>query len=164
MSKIVRLMPLPVTAEMLNDASLTIEEGRIYVQRTAGTVGPALGDMRVWYEALLPGDYTVLAVQDNPVTLLGADAKGTLFIRTGRIALSDFSKVAEQARDVGATTLIVVGAAIVFVGLLSLLLPLSANFDLRPTVELHGKAAATFISFAISTVLAVLFGVAAYLG
>jgi hypothetical protein len=164
MSKIVRLSPLPVTKEMLNNPALSIEEGRVYIRRSASTSGPALGDMRVWYEALLPGDYTVLAVQKSEVTLLGDDSRGPLFIRMGQVALSDFSKIVEESQEVGVMSLILVGAAIVFVGLLSLLLPVSAHFDLRPTVELHGKPAAAFVGFVISLVLAILFGLAAFVG
>jgi hypothetical protein len=163
-SKIARLGPLRVTAEMLSDPSLPIEEGRIYLRRTAGTIGPAIGDMRVWYEALLPGDYSVFAVQKSESTLLGDDSRGVVFIKAGRVGLKELSKELEGDRDVSVMTLILVGAAILFIGLLSLLLPMSSYFDLRPTVELHGKAAVAFVSFVVSLGLALLFGVAAYVG
>lgn len=147
---IAKLLPLTLDPSMLKDPSLVIEDNKIVVPRAGNLETPALGDMRVWYEALPQGDYTVMTKQIDERTLLGATPSDTLLIRPGLFTAESLSKVQSSEVRSGVFGMLCFGALLLFAGLLSILAPLARNLDLRPRLPFTGTAALAFVCAAIS--------------
>ena len=85
---------------MLRDPSLEIVDNKIVIRRDPSSTELALGDMRVWYESLPPGDYTVLAVQADERSLLGSERSDQLVIQAGLLDAEQFlEQQGEQASE-----------------------------------------------------------------
>ncbi|MCX6113896.1 MAG: TMEM43 family protein [Proteobacteria bacterium] len=148
---------LILTKEMLRDPSLEIVDNKIVIRRDPSSTELALGDMRVWYESLPPGDYTVLAVQADERSLLGSERSDQLVIQAGLLDAEQFLEQQGEQASESSNGILYMGTVLLCIGLLSILGSFSQRLDLRPKVNLQGQAAAIFLSVAISlTVLLIL--------
>jgi hypothetical protein len=144
--------PLELKREYLKDSNLTIENNRIVVPREPGGASAALGDMRISYQSLPSGDYTVAGRQADEMTLLGDSPSDAVIVAPG------ISNAATLFEEVGAQSasaysgLMLLGAFIMFLGMNSILFKLMPNLDLRPRMELHGPMAIVVVSAAVSGV------------
>lgn len=160
---IVKLLPVTLDRSMLKDSSLTIEDNKIVVPRPGNLEAPGLGDMRVWYEALPQGDYTVMTKQVDERTLLGATPSDTLLIRPGLFNAASLSTAQSSEVRSGIFGMLCFGAMLLFAGLLSVLSPLARNLDLRPRLPFTGTAALAVVCAAISLAAFGVMGVLALL-
>ena len=87
---ITKLDRFELAPQLLKDPVQEIAENKLIVRRNPGSDLPTLGDMRIWYEALPQGDYTILTVQQDERNLVGATPASTLFIRKGLLSSDDF--------------------------------------------------------------------------
>lgn len=147
---IVKLLPLPLDPSMLKDPSLVIEDNKIVIPRPGNLESPALGDVRVWYEVLPQGEYTVMTKQIDERTLLGATPSDSIVIRPGIFTAESLSKAQSSEVRSGMLGMLCFGSLLLFAGLLSVLSPLAQNLDLRPRLPFTGTAALAFICAAIS--------------
>jgi hypothetical protein len=152
------LMPLEVTAEMLKDPSLQIEEGKVIIPRAAGRSDtPLLGDMRVWYEVLPQGDYTVLTRQVDERNLVGSDPGHATVLRAGLLSIDELFAAENQETEKVSSGLLYLGGCVFFLGLYSVLAPLAQHLDLRPKINLQGAPALALVCAAVSAVAVVIF-------
>jgi hypothetical protein len=153
-----RLLPVTLTPELLKDPSLEIVDNRIIVRRVSGGgEGTNLGDMRVWYEALPQGEYTVLTRQIDERNLLGANPSTDMFIKQGVASVDElFSDQKAQARQ-ASDGLLYFGGVVFAVGLFSLLAPIAHRIDLRPRFPLTGPLALVAVCIAVAAVVVVVF-------
>lgn len=159
------LTPLQLEPAVLSDKTLEISDNKLIVRRSSiGGASYALGDMRLSYEVLHMGDYTVASIQKNERTLLGSDSGDGTVIARGKMSVQDLLEEGASQADRGFGSLLLVGAFVLFVGLLSLLNPLASKIDLRPTVNVRGGVAVVFLSFLITVVIASVFGILAFIG
>jgi len=163
LQSIVKLLPLTLDPSMLKDSSLIIEDNKIVIPRAGNLESPGLGDMRVWYEALPQGDYTVMTKQVDERTLLGATPSDTLLIRPGLFTAESLSKTQSSEVRSGMFGMLCFGAMLLFAGLLSVLSPLARNLDLRPRLPFTGTAALAVVCAAISLAAFGVMGVLALL-
>jgi hypothetical protein len=159
-----KLIPVELSPQMLRDPSLTIEDNMIVVPRDPSTTGASLGDMRVWYEALPQGDYTILTRQVDERSLLGADRSDTLIIRQGIFSADEFGRAEIGATERDTDGLLLLGAIILCLGLFSVLLPFAPQIDLRPRLAVDGKAALFVVCLGVSLVTFVVLWVLGRLG
>jgi hypothetical protein len=159
-----KLLPLELSPQLVRDPSLKIEDNKIVVPRDPSTSGVSLGDMRVWYEVLPQGNYTILTRQVDERSLLGVGGSDTLIIRPGLFSADEFNRaeVGAAERDTGG--LLLLGASILCLGLFSVLLPFAAQFDLRPRLALQGKAALFVVCIGVSFATLVVLWVLGRLG
>jgi hypothetical protein len=144
------LPELPVTREMLKDPTLKIENGEIYLPRNLGSIGPSLGDMKISYQALPVGDYTIAARQADEVTLIGGEARDEIVIKTGILSSEElFTEVGNESKKTF-SGLLYLGGAVFFIGAFSTLVKLAPTMDLRPKLEVHGKLAVLIVSGGIT--------------
>jgi hypothetical protein len=159
------LVPLAVTPEMLKDPSLRIEESKIVIPRVAGAGDePALGDMRVWYEVLPQGDYTVLTRQVDERNLVGAVPDHAMVMRVGLLSVEELFAAEGQEIERVSNGLLYLGGCLFFVGLYSVLAPLAPHFNLRPKINLEGAPALALVCAAVSAVAVVIFFVVGQVG
>lgn len=154
-----RFLPVPLSVEMLKDTNSPIRDGKLYIPRDGQTdrTEPALGDVRVWYEGLPQGEYTILARQIDERNLIGANATNSMEIRSGLYSAEElFSK--EEA-DVQQTNdgLLLIGGALFCFGLFSVLLPIAGQIDLRPRLNVQGPLALLVVCGALSTAAVLVF-------
>ena len=141
--KLDRLQLMP---DMLKDSSPELVENKILIRRTPGSDLPALGDMRVWYEVLPQGDYTVLTVQQDERNLVGASPSATLFIRKGLLSSADFQGELEGEANQSFLGMFYLGGLLLFLAFMSLMMPHAKRFDLRPHVNAQGALAVLIVS------------------
>jgi hypothetical protein len=155
---------LAVTPEMLVDPSMQLQDSKILIRRDPSSTGDSLGDMRIWYEAALPGDYTVMSVQADERSLVGADVSSELIIRQGQFDAD--SLLADEAGEVkrGSASIVYMGGVLFCLGLFSLLSSAAHAIDLRPRIQLRGVAAALLLSVAISLVVVAIFLILSLVG
>lgn len=151
------LDPLELKPELLKNPNSEISDNKIVVRRNGGSDLPNLGDMRVWYEALPQGDYTVLTVQQDERNLVGASPSATLFIRPGLLSPSDFLEKMEGDVSDNFRGTFYLGGLLMFAGCLSLMMPHSRRFDLRPHLNAQGSLAVVVVSALISFVAMAIF-------
>lgn len=163
LQSVVKLLPLALDPTMLKDASLVIEDNKIVVPRPGNVESPGLGDMRLSYEALPQGDYTVMTKQVDERTLVGASPSDTLLIRPGLFTAESLSKTQSSEVKSGIFGMLCFGAVLLFAGLMSILSPLSGRLDLRPRLPFTGTAALAVVcamislaAFGVMSVLALL--------
>lgn len=157
------LLPIELRPEMLKDASLRLEGNKIYVPRTASDIaGVQLGDMRVWYEALPQGEYSVLTVQRDERNLVGAEPSDQLVVRPGRLSKDQF--FGAERKDTGrlSTGLLYLGGILFFAGMCSVLTPVASRISLRPHIPADGMLAVVVMSAGLSLLAVCIFFVAGY--
>lgn len=159
-----KLLPVELSPQIMRDPSLAITDNKILVPRDRSSSGNSLGDMRVWYEALPQGDYTILTRQVDERSLLGAEGSDTLMIRQGLFSADELRRVEVDATERDTDGLLLLGAVILCLGLFSLLLPFAPQIDLRPRLALDGKAALFVVCAGLSFVTLVLLWVLGRVG
>jgi len=165
LSAVRQLVPVTVTADMLKDPSLRIVEGKVVIPRSAGLGDePMLGDMRVWYEGLPQGDYTVLTRQVDERNLVGADPTHAAVLRTGLLTADELFSAENQETERVSTGLLYLGGCIFFLGLYSVLAPTAHHFNLRPKINLEGAPALALVCAAVSAAAVVIFFVVGQFG
>lgn len=137
---------LQLTPELLEDPSRELSDNKILVRRAPGSDLAALGDMRVWYEVLPQGDYTVLTVQQDERNLVGASPSATLFIQKGLLSSEDFEKELQGEANQSFLGTFYLGGLLFFFAGLSLMMPYAQKFDLRPHVNARGALAVLIVS------------------
>lgn len=154
-----KLLPITVTSEMLKDNSLRVQDGKILIPRNASAQDelPALGDVRIWYEGLPEGEYTILARQIDERNLVGANNSNSLEIRPGLYSAETL--FSSDAATVQRTNdgLLFIGGLLFCCGLFSLLLPTAHNIDLRPRLNLRGVPALGVLCAVLSVAAIFLF-------
>jgi hypothetical protein len=159
------LVPLTVTQEMLKDSSLRIDGNTIIIPRVAGGGDePSLGDMRVWYDALPQGDYTVLTRQVDERNLVGADPGHAMVMRAGLLSAPELFAAEGQEVERVSNGLLYLGGCLFFIGLYSVLAPLAPQFNLRPKINLEGAPALALVCAAVSAVAVVIFFIVGQVG
>lgn len=157
------LRRLPLHQDMVKDPALIVRDDAIVIPRQPG-MSDSLGTMRIWYEALFPGEYTIVAVQADERSLIGGLHNDSLFIREGSFTADELyeEEAGQSHRFFGG--LGVLSALLLFAGFVAVLLPFAESFDLRPTLAVGGKAAVAVVSLGISVVVVVVFWVMSLLG
>lgn len=145
-----RLDRLTLAADLLKDPQLQIMDNKLIVKRNPGITGDALGDMRVWYEVLPQGDYTVMTVQQDERSLVGTSPSSTLFIQKGLLSSADFTREEDDESGRNFRGMLFMGAALLFFGCVSLLAPHASKFDLNPYLNVRGMVAVVVASGAVS--------------
>lgn len=150
------LSELTLTPELLKDKNLEVRGNWLIVRRNPGMIGDNLGDMRFRYHVFEPTELTVIARQTetNKLSTGLIDGNPYFLAEKGDVSLSEILRIDEQ--ESSKTKVTILGGLLVFFGLLSLIIPFSANLDLRPTADLTGKAAAVAVSAVISVVAVLL--------
>jgi hypothetical protein len=160
LKSVTQLMPLTLSADLLKDPSVQIVENKILIPRNSGNANPdtpEIGDMRVWYEVLPTGDYTVLTRQVDERNLVGASSGYAMVMRFGRLSPDELFEAENKATEKVSDGLLYVGGALFFIGLYSVLSPLAAHMDLRPKVNLQGAPALALVCAMVSAVAVVIF-------
>lgn len=154
-----KLIPLELNADLLKDVSLKIDENKIYIPRNPNSleVHPAVGDMRVWYEALNQGDYTVLTRQVDERNLIGSGASQAMVLRVGLLDVDALFSLEESDSEKVSNGLLYLGGALFFLGLFSVLAPFAAGFNLRPKINLEGAPALALVCAVISAAAVLVF-------
>lgn len=152
-----KLEPLNLTSEILKDSSLEISENKLVLRKNPGMQLPSLGDTRVWYGVLPQGDYTVLTVQEDERSLVGAEASTQLFVEPGLFDASQLLVRLEGDADAGFHRMLYLGGLLLFVGLMSLMMPHASRFDLNPYLNVRGSLAVVIASVGLSFVVTSLF-------
>jgi hypothetical protein len=148
---------LELTASLLKDPLQKIENNKLIVPREPDQVGIALGDMRVWYNALSVGEYTVAARQEDEMTLLGSTQKGVLVVKPGKLSVEElFADVGRESANTY-SGLMYIGGVVTFLGLFSILIRIAPQMNLRPRFEVQGPLAVFVVSVGITLVTMVIF-------
>jgi len=155
---------LPLTADMLVDPSHKIEKNKIAIPRDPRLDGPNLGDVRISYQALVQGEYTVMANQADEMTLLGANPVGPVIVRPGRHTATALMGEMEEESTKAYSNLLYVGGLLFFFGLSSALMKSAPNMDLRPKVNATGALAVLIVSVGVTVVVMLLFLAFSFVG
>lgn len=158
------LTPLTLDPGVLVDKGAELNDNKQLIRRSSVAGPPSLGDMRLSYEVLPQGDYTIVAVQDNETTLLGKESRGELIIAKGKASAQELLEEASSQAEKGFGSLLLIGAAVLFVGLVSVLSPIASKIDLGPSVNVQGRLAVILLSFAITAVITCVFGLLVLVG
>jgi hypothetical protein len=159
------LSPLELAPEKLKDSTLAIVDNKIVLPRSPNSAGgTALGDMRVWYEVLPQGEYTVLTRQLDERNLVGATPSEGMVMRRGLLTADQFFvEETSQTRQV-ADGLLYIGGFLFFAGLVSVLSPMAGRLSLRPKFPVDGMPAVVVVSAGLSLVAVSIFFVLGRLG
>jgi hypothetical protein len=152
-----KLQPLALSPEMLKDPSLEVSNNKLVIRRDPNMQLPSLGDMRVWYEVLPQGDYTVLTVQEDERSLIGARPSSKLFIERGLLGTKDFLSKLEGGANASFLGMLYLGGLLLCAGLMSLMMPNAKRFDLNPHLNVQGPLAVVVVSMGVSFVVTALF-------
>lgn len=159
------LLPLELRANILKDPSVEIQDNKLVIRRSpAAGEGVQLGDMRVWYEVLPQGDYTVLARQVDERSLIGAQPTQDMVLRAGVFSANEFFKAHTEESQKVLDGLLYLGGFLFFIGLYSILAPFSAGMTLRPKLQLDGSAALLVICAVLALVAVSIFFVVGRFG
>jgi hypothetical protein len=152
------LVPLELRSDILKDPSAEIEDNKIIIRRSSAAEGGVqLGDMRVWYEVLPQGDYTVLARQVDERSLIGAQPTQDMVLRAGLFSANEFFKAHTEESQKVSDGLLYIGGFLFFIGLYAILSPFSARMTLRPKLQLDGSAALLVICAVLALVAVSIF-------
>ncbi len=154
---ITKLEPLVLTPELLKNSAAEVSDNKIVLRRNAGMQLPSLGDTRVWYEVLSPGDYTVLTVQEDERSLVGAKPSSKLFIQHGLLDANDLLQKLEHGVATSFHGMLYLGGFLLFMGLLSLMMPHAAKLNLQPHLNVKGPFAVVVVSAGVSFAVSALF-------
>jgi hypothetical protein len=152
-----KLEPLVLVPGLLKNSAAEIADNKIVIRRNPEMQLPSLGDTRVWYEVLPPGDYTVLTVQEDERSLVGAKPSSKLFIQHGLSDSNDLLEKLEHGVDSSFHGMLYLGGVLFFVGLVSLMMPHAAKFDLQPHMNVKGPLAVVVVSMGLSFAVGALF-------
>ena len=152
-----KLEPLVITPGLLKNSAAEISDNKIVLRRNPEMQLPSLGDTRVWYEVLPQGDYTVLTVQEDERSLVGAKPSSKLFVQRGLLDAHDLLQQLEGKADSSFHGMLYLAGLLLFAGLLSLLIPHAAKFDLQPHLNVKGPLAVVIVSVGVSFVVTALF-------
>lgn len=147
-----RLLPAPLSSEMLKNPTMRIEDGKLYIPRDTEVdrASPSLGDVRVWYEGLPQGEYTILARQVDERNLVGANSANSVEIRAGLYSADELFSLEEQNVQKTNDGLLFIGGALFCFGLFSVLLPTARHIDLRPRLNVQGPIALLIVCLGLS--------------
>lgn len=156
---------LEISPEMLAQDGQEIAENKIAIHRDPSSKVFLLGDMRVWYTVARPGPYTVMAVQADERTLLGSGSLDSTMILPGALSKEEcLYGSLQRGVQWGNYSIMVMGAAIFFVGLCSILANVASRLDLRPKLPVQGAAAALVLAVGITLAVLFVFFVLALIG
>jgi hypothetical protein len=158
------LSPLQLTPDMLKDRSGVLEGNKLVIKREPDTKGPSLGDMRVWYEVLPAGRYTVLARQADEMSLIGSHPAGEVVIQRGAYTADELFGIVSQGAKQAYTGMLFLGALLMTFGFVSVLKPFADRFDLNPKFDVKGMPAVVLVSAGISCALMAIFLVLSWVG
>jgi hypothetical protein len=164
LSVIEKLERLKLTRDMVIDPAVEVTDDTLVVKYDKATAGPAVGDVRIWYDYLPAGDYTVLATQADEMTLVGANPSQDVVITAGKHDLKQLVALLSGEAQHGFSNLLFIGGAILFLGLITAIRRALPDLDLRPRIPVTGVAAAAVVAFIITLVVMVLFVVLSFLG
>jgi hypothetical protein len=154
---ITKLEPLELAPSLLKDATTEISDNKIIIRRNPGMQLPSLGDTRVWYEVLPQGDYTVLTVQEDERSLVGAKPSSKLFVQHGLLDSSQLLQQLQGGASENFRGMLYLGGVLLFAGLMALMMPHKATFDLRPHLNVQGALAVLVLSAGLSFAVCALF-------
>ncbi len=120
--------------------------------------------MRVWYDALPQGDYTVLTRQVDERNLVGADTGHAMVMRAGLLSAAELFAAEGQEVERVSNGLLYLGGSLFFIGLFSVLAPLAPQFNLRPKINLEGAPALALVCAAVSAVAVIIFFIVGQVG
>jgi hypothetical protein len=160
---VTKLRPLALTPELLKEPTQEIVDNKIIIRRNGVGISPALGDMRISYEVLSRGPYTVMAVQEDERSLLSASPRSVLVIQEGLLTTDDFLKGVKRESDESSQGALFMGGGLLFFGLVSLLAPLRNKLDLRPHMNVQGSLAVLVVSAGFSVVVMLAFTILGFL-
>ena len=160
---VTKLRPLALTPELLKEPTQEIVDNKIIIRRNGVETSPALGDMRISYEVLSRGPYTVMAVQEDERSLLSASPRSVLVIQEGLLTTDDFLKGVKRESDESSQGALFMGGGLLFFGLVSLLAPLRNKLDLRPHMNVQGSLAVLVVSAGFSVVVMLAFTILGFL-
>jgi Transmembrane protein 43 len=148
---------LELTPDQLRPGAQPGEDRWIYVRKDPTKTVNVVGDLRVRYRGIPAQKIGVVARQNETTQLLpGQTGEGEPFFLVKKDAntLADF--FADEERGAAGLQVVLFGVCLMFGGFLSVLLPVSGQFNLEPTINLRGRAAATALSAFASIVITVL--------
>jgi hypothetical protein len=158
-----KLRPLQLSPDLLKEPTQEIVDNKIVIRRNGVGASSALGDMRISYEALSKGPYTVMAVQEDERSLLSASPGSVLVIQEGLLTTDDFLRGVKRESDQSSQGALFMGGGLLFFGLISLLSPLRDKFDLRPHMNVQGSLAVLVVSAGLSVVVMLAFTILGFL-
>lgn len=148
---------LEILPSMLKDPLQKIEKNKLLVPRAPNQVGIALGDMRVWYNGLSTGQFTVAARQEDEMTLLGGAKSGVVVVKPGKLGVEElFADVGRESANTY-SGLMYLGGAVTFLGIFSILIRVAPQMNLRPRFEVQGPLAVFVVSIGITLVTMAIF-------
>ena len=159
---ITKLEPLALEPGLLKSSAAEISDNKIVMRRNPEMQLPSLGDTRVWYEVLPSGDYTVLTVQEDERSLVGAKPSSQLFVQHGLLDSNDLLQKLEGRADSSFHGMLYLGGLLLFVGLMSLMMPHAAKFNLQPHLNVKGPLAVVVVSMGLSFAVSALFFVLSF--
>jgi len=159
-----KLSPLKLTPELVKDPSIRIENDALVIPRDPSAPKTALGDMRVSYEVLQQGDYTILTRQEDERTLIGAAPAASPFMQAGLFTPDELRTASSERVQEVSDGLLYMGAVILFLGLVSVFLPVASSLDLRPRANLQGVPALVAVCAGVSFVTLVIFFILSRIG
>ena len=161
---VTKLPPYPVTQELLKDSTLQLYDGGIYLSRGGSPDLPAIGDMRVTYQGLPKGYYTLAARQVDEITLVGKGGGDEIVLKPGRLSAEElFTEIGSESKNTY-SGLLYIGGLVFFLGLFSTLIQVCPDLDLRPKLDLKGKPAILVASLGASLVVMIVFSILGLVG
>jgi hypothetical protein len=152
------LLPLTLSPDLLKDPSIRIEDNKLIIPRDPNaSAGTALGDMRVWYEALPQGEYTVLTQQVDERNLVGANPVEGMVMRQGLLDMDGFFAAESSETQHVSNGLLYIGGLLFFFGLCSVLSPFAERFTLRPKFPIDGTPALVIVCAGLALVAVSIF-------
>jgi len=155
---------LQLNQETLADPAREVQENKIVIRRDPSSKVFLLGDIRVWHTVALAGDYTIMTVQKDERTLLGSKTSGDLIIRRGKLNKEEFLRLEGEEANEANFSIMYLGAAILWIGLISVMSRFASSLDLRPKAQLQGMPAVIAVSSGITIVTFIVFWLLALVG
>ena len=149
----------PISTELLKDSTYTLHEGGIYISRGGNPSAPAIGDMKVFYQGLVKGYYTIAARQVDEVTLVGKGGADEIVLKPGKLTAEElFTEIGSESKNTY-SGLLYLGGIVFFLGLVSTLIQVCPGLDLRPKIDLQGKPAIVVAAFGVTIIAMIVFSI-----